>query len=279
MSAVSIIQPDHTLEERIYVLQKRGLSAGARQILEEAVQLLADGRHIEAAALVDKAEAMSPPALPGPPAHSGSPAGSVEGAAANVPQALAAKLVTDISSGLAKVLVNAIQDLERHLTGETRKLTSALNERLDKIQATVECLQPISQRLEGLVQAGQAAEAKYEELAAAAAILQEAGSRHEAEIGVLRSQIQDLSASTTDRVNGICRRLEEQERQISSANSITSELAARIAATAERLEHHAGAIRGLHREHQHRAAALDQVAETLDRMRTSAQASQAIAEL
>lgn len=279
MATVSILQPDHTLEERIYDLKKRSLSAAAARILEEAMQLLGNGRHIEAAALVDKAEAMSPPVLAGAAVQAGAAGGSGENVRANLAQPFAARLVTDISDGLTRVLLGAIQELEAHLAGETRSLTSALSERLDKIQATVEHSQAMAQRLDGLAEAGVAVEAKYAQLATVTASLQEAGSRHDAEIGALRLQVQDVSALARDRVDEICRRMEEQERQLSSANSTTSELATRIAAAAERLERHAGAIRALHLGHQQRAAALDQVAEVLGRMRAPTETPEAIAAL
>jgi len=277
--AASIIQPDHTLEDRIYILQKSKLTPDARGILEEAARLLGDGRQTEALALVDKAEAVSSSASNYETGHIGASTPSGEPGAPNVGKPLAAQLATDIADGLSKVLVGAIENLERHIAGETRGLTSALSERLDKIQSTVECLQPLTQQLDSLVQAGTAVEAKYEQLVAITASLQEAHFRRDAEIGDLRQQVQDLSASASDRINEICHRLEEQERQISTANSTTSELAVRIAAAAERLERHAGAVRALHQDRQQRSAALDQVAELLGRLRTPAETQEAIADL
>src|SRR5215469_3559910 len=66
MSAVSMAS-DHSLEERIYQMQKLGLDSGVREILEEASQLCAEGRHIEASALAEKAEAMISAAAPSEP--------------------------------------------------------------------------------------------------------------------------------------------------------------------------------------------------------------------
>ena len=279
MSAASISQPDRPLDERIWNLRKRDLSAAVRQIVEEAAQLLGDGRVVEASALIDQAEATSSLASTSEAGYAETLANCDEAAGSDVEQALAARLVTDIANGLAKVLVEAIQGLERHFTGETRRLTSALSCRLDRIQANIECLQPLTERLESLVQSGAAVEARYEQLAATTACLQEADSRHDAEIHTLQLQLQELSVSSRDRMNEICHRIEEQERLISSANSTTSDLTARIEAVAERLERHADAIRSLHQEHQQGAAALNQVAEVLGRMRTAAEALQTVAAL
>jgi chromosome segregation ATPase len=275
MAAASIIQPDHSLEERVYDLQKRDSSVLVRQILEEATHLLGEGRHVEASALVDKAEAMSSASVRESD-RTDTAAGCVDPNAAKMKK-LAAKLVADIGNGLAKVLVGAIEDLEQHITGETRSLTSAFSHRFDKIEAAIECLQPIAERLELVVQSGAVADAKYAQLAAATASLQEADSRHDAEIGALRNQFEGLAAFSRDRTNEICQRIEEQERLIATANSATSELTARIAASAERLERQASAIRALHQAHEERATALGQVAEVLGRMRTTAEIPQTIA--
>ena len=49
---------DRNLEEAIYQLQKLNTENGIEQLLEEAAQLYSSGRHIEAGALMEKAEAM-----------------------------------------------------------------------------------------------------------------------------------------------------------------------------------------------------------------------------
>jgi hypothetical protein len=110
-------------------------------------QLLGDGRNIEAAALIDKAEVMSSPVSADASAQPNGQPSNGEGAIAKPVQPFAARLVADISSRLTKVLVGAFQDLELHLTDESRRLTSALSDRLERIQAAVEsheiiCLTP-----------------------------------------------------------------------------------------------------------------------------------------
>jgi hypothetical protein len=276
MAAVSIVHSDHSLEARIYGLRNRDLTDDARQVLEEAVRLKEEGLHIEAVALIDRVEAMNSPVSGETSAQPGGHAGSGEDSSAKPAQSFAGRLVADISSGLTKVLVQAIQDLEFHLTDEARRSTSALGDRLDKIQAAVESYEAISQRMDGLAQAGAAVEANCEQLAATAACLQEADLRHDAEIHALRLEVQSVSDVTRDRIEEICRRLEDQDRQISTANSSTSDLTAKLKAAAERLERHAGAIQTLHQDHHQRAAALDQVAEVLGRLRAPGEVSQTL---
>jgi chromosome segregation ATPase len=193
--------------------------------------------------------------------------GETKPEAAPSEEPLAVRILTTVANGLANVLVSAIQDLERHMTGETKRLASALDQRLDKLQATVETLQPLHERLDNLAEAGIAVQEKYEQLAAATVSLQDADARHNEEIGVLRLQLQELSSATTH-IDELCRQIEGHERQITAVNSTISELTSRISAAAERLERHTGAIRALHQGSQQRTFALDQVAEVLSRMKT-----------
>jgi chromosome segregation ATPase len=146
-------------------------------------------------------------------------------------------------------------------------LASAIDQRLDKLQATVESMQPVKERLDKLAEAGTAVQEKYEQLAATTASLQGADARHSEEIGALRLQVQELSAAMSQ-IDDVCRRIEGQEREISTVNSTISELASRMAAAAARLERHAGAIRALYQGSQQRASALDQVVDALSRIKT-----------
>jgi methyl-accepting chemotaxis protein len=253
---------DHSLEERIYRLQKLSADPGVRQVLEEAMRLCGDGHHMEASALIEKAEAMSflasdLKAVPPPDKAAG-------------PQSLGARLAGDIANGMTSILVRAIEDLERHITAENGRLNASVVERLDKLQTSVEGLQPLHDRIDQLVSAGSAAQEKVEELAATTASLREAHERLYSDVAVLRLMMDQLSASTSNRVDEVCRRIDGQEHEISTINSGFSDLASRVAAAAERLERHAGAIRTMHDSHQERTVVLGQVGELLDRLRSAA---------
>jgi methyl-accepting chemotaxis protein len=261
--------PDQNFEDRIYHLHRSSVDPGMRQILEEATQLWNIGHHMEAAALVEKAEAMSLMAahretgLRGVPPCNG--AEDAPEAAAQPP--LAARLAADIANGLTSVLVRAIQDLERHITVENDRLGSTFGQRLDKLQTSVEGLQLLHERLDHLIHAGDAVQESFEQLAATTACLREAHARLDTDMAALRLQMEELSASTSNRVDEVCRRIEGQEREISTINSGISELASKVAAAAERLERHAHAIRTIHGSQQQRTAVLDQVGELLDTLR------------
>ena len=271
--------PDQKLEDRIHQLHKLPVDLGLRPILEEAMQLCGVGRHLEAAALVEKAEAMSSLVShqgAGPKEVPPGPKREDPRQTRAADQPLAARLAADIANGLTNVLVRAIQDLERHLTGENSRLSSLFGDRLDKLQRSVESLQPLHERLDHLVQAGIAAQERFEQLTATTASLREAYAHLDSDIGVLKRQVDQVSASTSSRVDEACRRIEGQEREISAINSGMSELASKIAAAAERLARHAHAIRTIHDSHQERTEVLGQVSQLLDRLRNAPVSTEAI---
>jgi chromosome segregation ATPase len=259
---------DQKLEDRIYRLHKLSVDPGIRPILEEATQLCSVGKHMEAAALVEKVEAMSSLA-----SHQEARAADP----ATVERTLAARLAADIANGLTNVLVRAIQDLERHITVENGRLNAAFGQRLDKLQSSVEGLQLLHDRLDHLVQAEAAVQERFEQLAATTASLRDAHARLDTDMAALKLQMDQLSTSTSSRVHEACRRIEGQEREISAINSGISELATRVAAAAERLERHANAIRTIHDSRQERAAVLGQVGELLDRLKSVPVSPEAIA--
>jgi FtsZ-binding cell division protein ZapB len=278
--AASAIVSDQNVQEKIYGLQKLNLDTRLRQILDEATQLCSEGRHMEASALVEKAEAMnSLSSGNGPglrevradPKQESAPEASV------IEQSVSVRLAKDITNGLTDVLVRAIQDLERHITGENSRLSSTFDQRLVKLQSSVENLQPLSERLDHLVQDGIAVQTKCEQLAATAASLREADARLDTEVGALRLQVHELSTSTSNRIDEVCRRIEGQEREISTANAGLSGLTSKVATAAERLERHANAIRGLHRGQQERVEALEKVAEVLKTIRSAPTTAEPIA--
>jgi chromosome segregation ATPase len=271
--------PDQNFEDKIYHLHRSSIDPGMRQILEEATQLWNVGHHMEAAALVEKAEAMS---LMAAHRETGLREDPPRTATEDAPETaaerpLAARLAADIANGLTSVLVRAIQDLERHITVENDRLGSTFGQRLDKLQSSVEGLQLLHDRLDDLVHAEDVVQERFEQLAATTACLREAHARLDTDMAALRLQMEELSASTSNRVDEACRRIEGQEREISTINSGISDLASKVAAAAERLERHANAIRTIHDSHQQRTAVLGQVGELLDRLRSVPVSQEAVA--
>ena len=129
-TGVALASGERRLEDEIFHLQKLDLAPPVRQVVEEASQLFTEGRHMEAAALMEKAAAMRSVAGGGkPPRTSG--ATDAAGSVADI-------LVTDLARGLAEVLAKTVRDLEEHLAAETRALGRSIEQRLDAAAAAIE---------------------------------------------------------------------------------------------------------------------------------------------
>ncbi len=180
----------------------------------------------------------------------------------------------DVANGLAKVLVSALQDLQQHIAGETRKLATSFNQQLDRLQATVESLLPLGERIEQLTGAiseqkavGLAAHEKCSQLAAETALLREADGRHENAISALRAEMQERTASVSERLDALTARLGLQQEEISAVKSSVSDLSPRVATLVERLDRQAEAIRSLYETESHRGAAMDELVNAMGRLR------------
>jgi predicted nucleic acid-binding Zn-ribbon protein len=103
-------------------------------------------------------------------------------------------------------------------------------------------------------------------LTAATASWGEAHARLDNDVAALRLQMDQLSVSMSSRVEEVCRRVEAQEREISTIQANASELASKMAVAAERLEKHATAIRSLHDSHRERTEVFGQMGELLHRL-------------
>ena len=234
--------PEHILEDRIPRLLKLSDVPEMKQILEEAAQLSVADQHTEAGAFVEKAEEIGS-------APSQQPAG----------ESFAARMAIDLGSGLTQVLIRTMQALERHISMENERLGAVFGHRLDKLQSSVESLQPLHQRIDQLVQNGAMVQGKFDELAASHA-------RLDTDLVALRIDMDQLSASMSGRINEACGRIDAQGREISAIQANAWELASKMALAAERLERHASAIRSLHDSHRERTQVFGQMSELLHRL-------------
>jgi DNA repair exonuclease SbcCD ATPase subunit len=269
---VTISVTEQNLEERIFRLQKLDLNPDVQKVVEEAARLFAEGRHLEAGALVEKAEALGVAA-----GEAGTPdEGRLPGENAAEEQAVAG-LIANLATGVAKVLATALHDLEGHIFAESRKFTESFSRQIGKLQAAVESLMPLGERIEQLTQAvseqrsvGAMALERCEQLSAA---LQEAGARHELQIGALRDEAQASSAALSERLDALAGGLGAQKAEFVELKSAVSEVSPRVAALADRLDRQAEAIRRLYERHHQREATLDQLAEVLARRKDFVDAS------
>lgn len=274
---VALVNGERGLEDEIFHLQKLELDSAVRQVVEEAAQLFGEGRHMEAGALIEKAQAMR--AVAGskepPPADSGNghrTEAFLQRAAENV----VADLVGNLAKGLAEVLVGAIRGLETHIAAETRALGSSFQQQLDRLQTSVDDLLELKGRIDRLTEivveqklVNASAQQRYEHLAAASESLRQADERRDAEVRDLRGELQQFSSSVSERLDAVCSRVGVQQEELAAVQSSVSGASPRVAALVERLDRQANAIRSICEGQNLHETALDEVVGVLSRLQAS----------
>ncbi len=309
--------PDRNLEEAIFQLQKLNTENGVKQLVEEAAQLFANGRHIEAGALLEKAEAIiaNRGAQTTTIRPSSAPVGLKEpnkleerakvDERTKVDEQAMAHMAGKLADGLSKILTGAFQELERHIIGESRKISTSLEQQLERLQATVDSLMQLKVNLEQLTQAvteqkstSAAMGQKHDQVSAQVATLQENTARHETELGALRGETttlraetqalrvetgalraehQEFSAGIVKQMEGVSTRLGSHQEELAGLKYSVSDVSRKVAAFIERLDRQAEVIRALNETQVRRAAALDELLGVLTRLKAPAESMVAMA--
>ncbi len=302
---------DRNLEEAIFQLQKLNTENGVKQLVEEAAQLFSKGRHIEAGALLEKAEAIvaSSGAPPAGNRHSSVPVGHSEHTKveergkvndrARVDEQAMANIAGKLADGLSKILTGAFQELERHIIGESHKISNSLEEQLHRLQATIDSLVQLKVKFEQLTEAiseqklANAAIAQKQDQASGKVIaLEENVARHETELGALRgetttlraeaatlrnetgtlrTEAKDFSTVTAQQIDGVSARLGLHQEELTGLKSNVSEISRKVTGILDRLDRQAEVIRSLNETQTRRAAALDELLAVLTRLKAPAE--------
>jgi len=302
---------DRNLEEAIFQLQKLNTENGVKQLVEEAAQLFSKGRHIEAGALLEKAEAIvaSSGAPPAGNRHSSVPVGHAEHTKveergkvndrARVDEQAMANMAGKLADGLSKILTGAFQELERHIIGESHKISNSLEEQLHRLQATTDSLVQLKVKFEQLTEAiseqklANAAIAQKQDQASGKVIaLEENVARHETELGALRGETttlraeavtlrnetgtlrtesKDFSTVTAQQIDGVSARLGLHQEELTGLKSNVSEISRKVTGILDRLDRQAEVIRSLNETQTRRTAALDELLAVLTRLKAPAE--------
>ncbi|HUJ20905.1 MAG TPA: hypothetical protein VLX58_05245 [Bryobacteraceae bacterium] len=302
---------DRNLEESIFQLQKLNTENGVKQLVEEAAQLFASGRHIEASALMEKAEAMIAarngrnPAEQSPATPAGQPQLSKTDGGSRMDEQVMTNLAGKLADGLSRILTGVFQDLEQHIVGESRRLSTSFEQQLGRLQLTVDSLTQLKENFTQLTQAvseqrsaSAAIGQKYEALSASVTSLQEASVRHDNEIGAfrneanalraetgslrgetaaLRNEAKDFSTVMAHQMDALSARLGLHQEELTGLKSTVSDISRKVAGFIERIDRQAEVIRSLHETQVRRAAALDELLGVLARMKAPPEPAIAVA--
>ena len=223
-----------------------------------------------------------------------------EADSAEVSEPALASMVDKLAQGIAQGMIAVVRELERHIATETRKVGDAVDRRLDTLQVSI---QEVSRFAEEQRSANVAVQNQLQQLATAGASLLETNTSHTAELHRLDREAGEFSASVATRIEGATALLREvdarqgsaletlrsETRALSSANAgrideilrdmgVYEEdmvaikepigtLASRVDTLVERLDRQADAFRSMNAAHSQRESELEQVMDSLVRLR------------
>jgi DNA anti-recombination protein RmuC len=178
-------------------------------------------------------------------------------------------LVDKIAFDIARGLVEAVKELDHHIGSETRRLGEAVESGLDSLQIGLRDLSRFTEEQrsrneavqEHLQQLDAAVSARFD---ATLAAVQESDTRHAAEMAAMRADTETSFRSVAERIDQLCSDLGIQREDLAVTKTT---LSSRADAVVERLDRHAEAVRSLHAAWSQRETELDQIADSLARLR------------
>jgi uncharacterized phage infection (PIP) family protein YhgE len=278
---------DRNLEEAIFELQRLNTENGVKRLAEEAAQLFAEGRQIEASAVMEKAEAMLAVRTAKPPAQ-GVSSHLTHPKTEERPKAdeqTMAHMAARLADGLSKILTGAFEELERNIIGESRKISTSFGQQLDRLQATVNSLEQLQAKFEHLSDAvselrssATAVGQTQDKFAAGMAALEETSTQHDKDIGDLRGETTALRAEAKDyatvvahQMDALSARLGLSQEDLTGLKSTVAEISRKVAGFGERIDRQGEVIRAITDSQAKRAVAFDELLAVLTRLKAPAE--------
>ena len=194
---------DQLLQEAIIDLQRQDLSADTRHLVDEAAQLLGNGRDIEARALVEKAQAITFPDVQ-PKTNGVTKVNSPAVAGERMEQTIISRISNRLAQGITSVLTEVVEDLHSNFGAQMNGVVSSLENRLTEITSQLKALSHLHESVERIeheeTARASAAQERWERLSASVASLRETGHGLQVEAGELRRGISGELEAISSRV-------------------------------------------------------------------------------
>ncbi len=248
--------PETGIAEAIAKLRRQNLELETSHLVDQAEQLLDIGRHIEARALVEKAEALA-----ASPARAGA-ADSVE------------QMASQIATELSDVLTRILRELQRYSGEQARLVVRAIEERTAAMEGELRRFADLPNRLDETASSHAARLGTIDDRCAllfeGLANLQQADRERGTRLNAVAESTQELAANITRQMEALAGRVSGHDEQVQTLDRSTRELAAKIDGFHERADRLTGMVQRLQERHAHRAAVLSEVLGNIARLREQA---------
>jgi hypothetical protein len=253
---------DQRLQDAIIDLQKCDLNTETRHLVDEAAQLLASGRDIEARALVEKAQAVAVPRVPS------KANGSMPAQSPITKERMAETIISRLSSRLAQQISSALNDAVEELRGDfdarMHESAAAVESRLGEITSSLQAVSDLQGRVDRMEQEASAsateAQGHSQRLDASITSLQEADQAR-------KTEFDQFSRDVSGEIEKISLRLSSQEETQRVFASLVQEFSSKVLSLTERVEGQTRLVRSIQERHAQKAAALHDVLDGIAKLR------------
>jgi hypothetical protein len=261
---------ENSLSEAVILLQRQELAPEARDIVEEAARLLAEGREGEARALIEKAEALAALHQPAAAAAEVAPQQLQTTAAPNL-HAIVAPIAARLTEGFTGLLTGVLQEIHSYAGDQIRVAGQFLQQHINELDTAICDLVVVGERLQEQASEHQTrldgAIQTQEELRGSVVALQESGREQtEALHGVIRVA-NELSSNLAEQVEASASRFVSVEERVGGLEQLAQEIPDRVSALAARLDGQNETLRLLQQRQANRVSTLNDVLDSLARLR------------
>lgn len=253
---------EQLLQEAIIDLQKRSLCEETRKLVEEAAQLLAEGRDIEARALVEKAQAISMPV-----AQPAANVGTKINTTANGQSALSgliSRLSGRLAQEIAAALGEAVEAVQRDLGARTSELAHSLETGFSEVKSRLESISSLRDSVDRLEREGAAsgelAQERWDQISASILSLQETGRDRQ-------DQAEHFKREISAAVETISFRITAQEERAGAVSTLFQDLSAKVLSLEEQIEAQTNQFRAMRERQAQRAAAFNAILDGIAKLR------------
>ena len=263
---------EHDLSETVIALQRRNLTDETRQVVDEAARLLAEGREGEARALVEKADALADQQ------DTGHRTITTSGRSVPVPEAVIAPLAARLAEGFTSLLTSVVMELHQYTASQVQAANEAVEDHIEELDAALDDVVSVAERLDqranehqtslGEIRDAQGAMHDVQgEMWEAIQSLQLTSHEHQESLAGFASAKEELARQVSSQADTAASRFTTLEERMSLLDRQVEQMPAQFSDILARLDTHTEALRLLEHRHARRVSTLNEVLDSLGRLK------------
>jgi chromosome segregation ATPase len=262
---------EQSLSDAVIALQRLDLAPETRKVVDEAARLLSEGREGEARALVEKAEALAHLGENGRGAAGNGSVAPRNGKSSPALQSVVAPLAAKLAAGFTAVLTNVLEDVHEYAGAQVQAVAQSLQIHVETLETAVRDQNHARESLEQVVRQQQnaleAVQQEQQQLWRAVDGLRQTGEAQHQSIARVTDATEELGRHVSSHVDAVAARFASLEDRVSLLDRVTQEMQPQLANVLARADRHTDALRALEQRQNHRVSTLNQVLDSLARLK------------